>query len=515
MLLTTIETPVNSMAPADQAAGSTRCAREDCSDWAVANSRFCSAHFPYDTIEKIVAHSLDPDTALVTLTVLVKGARKDISEWDVQEHRPTLLYDYWASFKGRTRQDVLGIGELYHPFRFRRHRRVRGQWQVLVQWLGYSDEGEDVSWEPAVKMRIDAPGVMTDYCGYVDDESTKAALLGLMARAENNEDVELEKQDVKASIGTPAPSKQATKRKRENLAEQPEPVSDKRRRYDLTSATKSPPPKLFSSKRRQSQAPPDASIPPQTTPKSSLSTKRQSTLPVETVANGVSSPAQPQPQSRRKSTRAASVAVPSTTASQRLNPADVPRTMLWFMDDFTVGDLQKVRRFTDGHCTMGLHQSLDCTDAHREERTRVWWAIYFLDRLNDYSCDLCERTLLVREAQTGDILPGNDELWSSCIDSNALSPRTMLSFSADQIMDSGVFANELQAMYALQSVLKTTRDPSFCLGTLKDHGSWKVDMLIQQKIYDTLETSQKYLENQYCVIVIYLLVLYSGSGNGP
>ncbi|TDZ61883.1 hypothetical protein CTRI78_v004012 [Colletotrichum trifolii] len=324
-------------------------------------SKLALQDFPYDTIEKIVAHSLDPDTALVTLSVLVTGARKDISEWDVQEHRPTLLYDYWASFKGRTRQEVLGVGELYHPFRFRRHRRVRGQWQVLVQWLGYSDEGEDVSWEPAVKMRIDAPGVMTDYCGYVDDESMKAALLGLMARAENNEDVELEKEDVKASIGTPAPSKQATKRKRESLAEQPEPVSDKRRRssrYDLTSATKSPPPKLSSSKRRQSQAPPDASIPPQTTPKSSLSTTRQSKLPVETVANGVSSPAQSQPQSRRKSTRAASVAVSSATASQRLNPADVPRTMLWFMDDFTVGDMQKVCRFIDEHCTGKLRLSL-------------------------------------------------------------------------------------------------------------------------------------------------------------
>ncbi|GKT66302.1 chromo domain-containing protein [Colletotrichum tofieldiae] len=324
-------------------------------------SKLAEQDFPYDAIKKIVAHALDPDTALVTFTVLVKGAREDVSEWDIQEHRPNLLYEYWASFKGRTRQDVLAIGELYHPFRFMRHRRVRGQWQVLVQWLGYSDEGEDVSWEPAVKMRIDAPDVMTDYCGYVDDESAKAALLGPTARADNNEDVRLEKEDAKPSVGTPAPTRQITKRKRESLAEQPEPVSDKRRRssrYESTPATKSPVPKPSTSKRRQSQAAPDAAIPPKMTPKTSTSTKRQSKLPIDAIANGVPSPSQPQPQSRRKSTRTASVATPDATASPRLSPADVPRTMLWFMDDFTVGDMQKVCRFIDDHCTGKLRLPL-------------------------------------------------------------------------------------------------------------------------------------------------------------
>ncbi|OHW98998.1 chromo domain-containing protein [Colletotrichum incanum] len=328
-------------------------------------SKLAEQDFPYDAIKKIVAHSLDPDTALVTFTVLVKGAREDLSEWDVQEHRPTLLYDYWASFKGRTRRDVLAIGELYHPFRFLRHRRVRGQWQVLVQWLGYSDEGEDVSWEPAAKMRIDAPGVMSDYCGYVDDESAKSALLGPMARTDNNEDDGLEKEDAKPSVGTPAPTRQTSKRKRESLAEQPVPVSDKRRRssrYDSTPATKSPVPKVSTSKRRQSQVSPDAALPPQMTPKSTISTKRQSKLPVDANANGAHSHAesqpQSQPQSRRKSTRAASVATPGATASQRLSPADVPRTMLWFMDDFTVGDMQKVCRFIDEHCTGKLRLPL-------------------------------------------------------------------------------------------------------------------------------------------------------------
>ncbi|KAK1975285.1 hypothetical protein LZ30DRAFT_738049 [Colletotrichum cereale] len=324
-------------------------------------ARLAEQDFPYDAIKKILAHSLDPDTALVTFTVLVKGAREDISEWDVQEHRPTLLSDYWASFRGKTRQDVLGIGELYHPFRFLRHRLVRGQWQVLVQWLGYSSEGEDVSWEPAVKMRIDAPGVMTDYCGYVTDENAKAALLGPLALAHNEGDLEPSKEDSKPSIGTPVPARQTTKRKRESLAEQSEPVGDKRRRssrYDSTPAIKSPVPKPSALKRRPAHAPPDVAIPPQTTPKSAISAKTQSKLTVDANASVVPSPARSQPQSRRKSTRAASVATTGAAVPQRLSPADVPRTMLWFMDDFTVGDMQKVCRFIDEHCTGKLRLPL-------------------------------------------------------------------------------------------------------------------------------------------------------------
>ncbi|KAI4863609.1 hypothetical protein F4820DRAFT_369986 [Hypoxylon rubiginosum] len=43
-------TPVNTNAPTeteppvDQIAGSTRCAKQDCNNWAEANSRFCSSH---------------------------------------------------------------------------------------------------------------------------------------------------------------------------------------------------------------------------------------------------------------------------------------------------------------------------------------------------------------------------------------------------------------------------------------------------------------------------------------
>ncbi|KAL0934660.1 chromo domain-containing protein [Colletotrichum truncatum] len=317
-----------------------------------SRSKLSEQDFPYETIKKVVGHTLDPETALVTLIVLAKTNRIDISEWDIQEHLPALLYEYWASFKGKTRQDVLGIGELYHPFRIIKHRRVRGQWQVLVQWLGYSDEGEDVSWEPANKIRVDAPDVLIDYCGYVDDENVKAALLGPLRPEEVGAN---ETKPAVDAIATPV--KQSTKRKRESLVEHTDLVTDKRRRssrYESTPATRTPAIKSSTSKRRTSQPPSEA--PQATTPKPS-SARRQPKGPSDENTNLIPSPVRTQPQTRRKSTRASSVAPPSAQ-TQRLSPADIPRTMLWFMDDFTVGDMQKVCRFIDEHCTGKLRLPL-------------------------------------------------------------------------------------------------------------------------------------------------------------
>ncbi|KAF6789708.1 chromo domain-containing protein [Colletotrichum sojae] len=334
--------------------------------------------FPYGSIKKIVNHSLDPQSRLVTLTVSLTASKEhQISEWDAQEFRPELLQSYWDSFAGKTRQDVLGIGELYHPFRILRHRRVRGQWQVLVQWLGYSAAGEDVSWEPASKLRHDAPDVVVDYIKYVEDEGARAALLGPLAAPEAGKEEKGDKEKAKPAaeaVTTPAPVKSA-KRKRESVVGEAEPVSDKRRRssrYESTptaAAAKTPATKPSAAKRRHSELP-DAPA-PQATPRS---TRRQSKIPppAEDVASTTttttatttvvaSSPARPQ---RRKSSRASSAALSASastseaTTTRRLSPADVPRTMLWFMDDFTVGDMQKVCRFIDEHCSGKLRLPL-------------------------------------------------------------------------------------------------------------------------------------------------------------
>ncbi|KAK1471178.1 hypothetical protein CABS01_16440 [Colletotrichum abscissum] len=178
-----------------------------------------AADFCYDAIDQIVAHTLDPHTTLVTLTVLAKGLRSDVAEWDIQEHRPTLLYNYWTSFEGKTRQDVLGIGELYHPFRLLRHRRVQGQWQVLVQWLGYTDEGEDVSWEPAAKIRADAPDVLMDYCRYVKDDGVNAALLGPMARMEAYSEVKNQAEEIRSQAAALTIARRPAKRIGDSVAE--------------------------------------------------------------------------------------------------------------------------------------------------------------------------------------------------------------------------------------------------------------------------------------------------------
>ncbi|KAI3554002.1 hypothetical protein CABS02_05721 [Colletotrichum abscissum] len=125
---------------------------------------------------------------------------------------------------------------------------------------------------------------------------------------------------------------------------------------------------------------------------------------------------------------------------------------------------------------------------------RVWWAIFFLDRLDTYSTGNSERAPLVRDARLGAMLPREDDAWIQDLDISG--PFQPLVFSADDVQTYGVFASEIQALYALQSVMQRTRDPSVELETLLNHESWKLDMLIQRKIRETLTISWKRLEHQ-------------------
>ncbi|KAK1462101.1 hypothetical protein CMEL01_14068 [Colletotrichum melonis] len=157
-----------------------------------------------------------------------------------------------------------------------------------------------------------------------------------------------------------------------------------------------------------------------------------------------------------------------------------------------------------GHVT-GLYQSLNPATVFNEdeEKTRVWWAVFFLDRLDTYSTGNSERAPLVRDARLGAMLPREDDAWSQDLDISG--PFQRLAFSADDVQTYGVFASEIQALYALQSVMQRTRDPSVELETLLDHESWKLDMLIQRKIRETLTISWRRLEHQYTVVTVYLL----------
>ncbi|KXH34423.1 hypothetical protein CSIM01_00334 [Colletotrichum simmondsii] len=155
-----------------------------------------------------------------------------------------------------------------------------------------------------------------------------------------------------------------------------------------------------------------------------------------------------------------------------------------------------------GHVN-GLYQSLNPGTVFSEEKMRVWWAIFFLDRLDTYSTGNSERAPLVRDARLGAMLPKEDDAWSQ--DLNISGPFQPLVFSADDVQTSGVFASEIQALFALQSVMQRTRDPSVELETLLDHESWKLDMLVQKKIRETLTISWRRLEHQYTVVTVYLL----------
>jgi hypothetical protein len=65
---------------------------------------------------------------------------------------------------------------------------------------------------------------------------------------------------------------------------------------------------------------------------------------------------------------------------------------------------------------MGLGQPSDGTcsakDKDSEDRSRVWWALYFLDRLNYLSDEQLARIPLLRNAQMGDRLSGSNGLWA-------------------------------------------------------------------------------------------------------
>ncbi|KAF4814570.1 hypothetical protein CGCTS75_v013277 [Colletotrichum tropicale] len=142
-----------------------------------------------------------------------------------------------------------------------------------------------------------------------------------------------------------------------------------------------------------------------------------------------------------------------------------------------------------------LHRSECSITAADEERIRVWWAICFLDRLDFYANGKSERVFLVHNSNIGRSLPREDEEWSSRHDFGDIS-LPVLSFPVDEAQRYGLFASEIQALHALQCVMQLTRNPSVQLETLLDHESWKLDMLVQRKIRETLTLSWKRLEHQ-------------------
>lgn len=156
---------------------------------------------------------------------------------------------------------------------------------------------------------------------------------------------------------------------------------------------------------------------------------------------------------------------------------------------------------------MGLGQSFErtslATDEGSEDRERAWWALYFLDRLNYFSDEKLARMLLLRDPMGG-TLPRGGPLFG-CRDAWARSAlSTVPPVPGEDLMAAGTFGELIQAMHLVECVLQLTREPSVHPGTLVDQESWKLDMLIQQKIHNSLAYSQP-LHHQYMVVAIYLM----------
>ncbi|KAF2183972.1 hypothetical protein K469DRAFT_710351 [Zopfia rhizophila CBS 207.26] len=159
---------------------------------------------------------------------------------------------------------------------------------------------------------------------------------------------------------------------------------------------------------------------------------------------------------------------------------------------------------------MGLGQPFDGTasanDENSEDRRRVWWALYFLDRLNYYSDEKSARIPLLRNAQMGGRLPGSDELWGYRDGWTRSAPSTVPSVPGKELMAISAFGELIQAMHTMQCVLQLTRELSVHPETLVDQESWKLDLLVRQKIHNSLAYS-KPLHHQYMVVALHLMAL--------
>lgn len=141
-----------------------------------------------------------------------------------------------------------------------------------------------------------------------------------------------------------------------------------------------------------------------------------------------------------------------------------------------------------------------------DEGMRVWWAIYFLGILNNYSSKECDRLPIIREASVGEVLPGDDVSWSeSSCPTYSASPAT-LSFSREQSpTNPGRFSHLIQAVFSLQRVLQLTRKAVSLTDSSCEDELWKLDSNLQQEIHDALSISQLNVQHSYSVLSIYLM----------
>ncbi|KAJ0338232.1 hypothetical protein COL154_012509 [Colletotrichum chrysophilum] len=118
----------------------------------------------------ILDHYLNPETYRVTFDWKRVGVREQlvIPEVHAQLIDQNKVLDYWHQVYLTTRQvrEQALRCEFYHVFQILDHRRLgRGTRSgfLLVQWVGYSDDPEEATWEPITKIDRVAPLDVRDY----------------------------------------------------------------------------------------------------------------------------------------------------------------------------------------------------------------------------------------------------------------------------------------------------------------------------------------------------------------
>lgn len=153
---------------------------------------------------------------------------------------------------------------------------------------------------------------------------------------------------------------------------------------------------------------------------------------------------------------------------------------------------------------IGLHKLSDSNTSDGEERKRVWWATYLLDRLVYYSDKTTNRIPLTQSARVGDALPIHDDMWTHHTDAAQwVSDVPILSITPIERL--GCFAQQIQAMSLLDRVITPMRDGLNRPKRLLDEIIYQLDTAIQNALRGTLNSSGTDWEPRYRAVVILLL----------
>ncbi|KAE8418957.1 hypothetical protein BDV36DRAFT_252707 [Aspergillus pseudocaelatus] len=131
---------------------------------------------------------------------------------------------------------------------------------------------------------------------------------------------------------------------------------------------------------------------------------------------------------------------------------------------------------------------------------------------------MTNRIHLTQSARVGDSLPMDDDMWTNHAGAvRQVSDMPILSVTPTERL--GCFAQQIQAMSLLDSVMALTRDRVNRSKRLSNENFYQLDTAIQKTLRDTLNSSGADWEPRYRAVVILLLALLelheTASTSGP